>query len=325
MWLLACLMFACVRPPAADHDSTPDDTDTVGWPSTGVVRRYEATVTEGDYELRMDGGMVMGVLHGYLMNGQFLGPTLVANAGDTIEMTLHNEVNVDIGLHPHGVRYDKDNEGMSKMAMPGESVTYTWEATNGPGTFLYHSHMLDDELLEYQAMAGILGVIVLLDPDETERYAPDHMINYVMTSTYEPWTEIDEDAMDPPADTADTGGTGDTGEPHEDESHNHTMVVQEVRGEDYATDTMEYLTTTAKLGETVRVNLVGFGEEFHTYHLHGYTWEDPYTGQVLDVKALGPAESYYFHLPELDNPGLWMTHCHVDDHFHMMSTYFLVE
>ena len=299
-----------------------DPSDTGGASSSGVVRSYETTVTRGSYDLRMHGGMVMGRVDGFLMDGQFLGPTLVADLGDTLEVTLVNETDVPVGLHPHGVRYDKANEGVTRLAEPGGSVTYSWEADQGTGTFLYHSHELDEQMREYQAEAGVLGVLVVLDPAEEIALGTDHMVNYAMTSTYEPWTTIDEDAMDTGAggsDTGDTGGAGDAS------GHNHTMVVQEVRGDPPVTDTMESLTTTAALHDAVRVNVVAFGEEFHTFHMHGYTWQDPGAGRTLDTIGLGPAETYAFHLPDLDNAGLWMVHCHVDSHLHMMTTYLLVQ
>src|SRR5687768_15117520 len=89
------------------------------WPDTGVVRSYTTTVTMGAYDLRMDGGMVMGVTEAFLLDDQFLGPTLVADAGDTIEVTVVNQTDVDVGLHPHGVHYDKENEGVATVAPPG--------------------------------------------------------------------------------------------------------------------------------------------------------------------------------------------------------------
>lgn len=297
-------------------------TPQVEWPSTGVTRAYSVTATTGGWELRMDGGMVMAHLDGYHLNGQFLGPTLVADAGDALEVTLVNQTDAPIGLHPHGVHYDKDNEGMMQVADPGGEVTYHWEATNGPGTFPYHSHELDEELREYQGMAGVLGAIVLLDPAQPP---PDVMVNWFLLSTYEPWTT----PVDDPHGAEDTDPSTDTDEAQGGEPvvHNHTLVVQEVRsaGETWTTETKDLLTAKVALGDNVRGNVIGFGEEFHTFHTHGFTWRDPATGGPMDTRTVGPAESFWFELPEVDNPGLWMVHCHVDSHLHMMMSYLLVE
>lgn len=303
--------------------------DADRWGPTGVTRSFTMTATSGAWDLRMDGGMVMATLDGYHLDGQFLGPTLVVDAGDTLEVTLVNQTDAPMGLHPHGVRYDKDNEGMDRVAPAGGEVTYVWEATNGPGTFPYHSHELDDELREYQGMAGVLGAIVIQDPTEPP---PDLMVNWFLMNTYAPWTTVDPDAMegegghgaaaepDTAADTDTTPAGGTT-------VHNHTMVVQEVRPSDdgWTTTTKPLLTATASLGQDVRANVIGFGEEMHVFHTHGYTWTDPATGGPIDARAVGPAESFSFRLDDLDNPGLWMVHCHVDSHLHMMSTWLLVQ
>lgn len=298
------------------------------WPLSGVTHEVTITATYGSYDLRMDGGMVMGTMAGYHLDGQFLGPTLVGDPGDRFVVTLVNQTDEPMGLHPHGVHYDKDNEGVMHTADPGGTMTYTWDATNGPGTFPYHSHELDSELREYQGMGGVLGAIVIRDPAEDRRYAPDLMLNYFMTNVYAPWTTFDPDAMDM-MDGADTDATDTDAHAEADvAAHTHTMVVQEVRPDDaetWTTTTQPLLTARVGLGQTARVNLIGFGNDFHTFHEHGYTWRDPYTNELLDVKSIGPAESYHFYLPDVSNPGLWMVHCHVDSHLHMMTTYMLVE
>ena len=302
------LLLACSRSKAPDE--TGQDTGT---PYVPVTRRFETTITAGDYTLTDMHGEAVGTVHGYHMDGQFLGPTLVATAGDTVELTVHNQSTAPVGLHPHGVRYDKDSEGIDVLAPAGGDVTYTWEANQGPGTFFYHSHELDADDKEYQAESGLLGVLVIRDPAEDALYAPDHMINYVMMDTYQPNTT--------PLPSDDPGDTGSQPQPIE----NRTMVVQEVRGDPWAADTLEDLTSHAALGDTVRVNIVSFGSRFHTWHIHGYTWRDLDSGETLDTVALGPAESTHLYLSELDNPGTWMVHCHVDDHMDMMMTWLVVE
>lgn len=303
-----------------------------------VVRRFHVTATYGAYELVGMDGNVAGTVHGYHVDGQFGLPTLVVNRGDTIVITLQNDTFEAMGLHPHGVRYDKDNDGVERVAAPGESVTYTWEATEGAGNFLYHSHQMDASGYEYQAEAGVLGALVVLDPAEPP---PDRMLTYLLMSAYEPWTEAASGTSTPaeerepggiptrtalpppPAGTHDTGG-GDTSHAHGSGggtlgTHNHTLVTQVVSGEGWLrTDTRESGVAEVAMGETLRVNLVSFGSEFHTFHLHGHTWTDPGTGLTLDTVAVGPGEGYGFTLPALDNPGRWNVHCHVESHNHSM-------
>jgi FtsP/CotA-like multicopper oxidase with cupredoxin domain len=364
------------------------------------IRRFHVTATYGDVEIVGMAGTGLGALHGYHVDGQFGLPTLVAELGDTVEITLQNDTFEAMGLHPHGVRYDIDNDGISRLAAPGESVTYTWYATEGTGTFPYHSHEMDSAGYEYQAEAGILGALVVLDPKEP---APDAMVTYLMMAAYEPWTDaetgtptvVEEQSpsgtlpaaargptgsgplgpvastptlgplsSDPSEDgcggeggpriepddrdtepgvprddghasgTHDTSGTTDTSSAHGHGgsggstlgTHNHMLVVQTVSGAGWLqTDTRESNVSAAPAGASLRVNVVSFGTEFHTFHMHGYTWTDPGTDQVTDSVTVGPGTAYGFTIDALDNPGLWNIHCHVESHTHSMTAWMDVE
>ena len=100
------------------------------------------------------------------------------------------------------------------------------------------------------------------------------------------------------------------------------MVVQTVSGEGWLqTDTRESNVHEANLGDTVRMNVISFGTDFHTFHLHGDTWKDPGTGMTTDSVTVGPGTAYYFTLAPLDNPGVWNVHCHVESHNHSMSAW----
>ncbi len=302
---------------STESNNIPSFNLPVSYSKTGIIKEYHIRIGYGDYPLKTSTGSSMTVLHGYFMNDQFLGPTLIANVGDTLLVTLENQTDDVIGLHPHGVGYDQKNEGVveSAQAKPNKSITYTWETDLGPGTFLYHSHNMDEQGLEKQATQGILGVIVILDPEENKVYHPDFMLNYILMNTYAKTTTA-------------------TNEHHHNmimpELHNHTMVVQKVTktssdSSGYITTTINNPTANAKLGQTIRVNILGFGEEFHTFHSHGVTWQDLNTGQTLDVISIGPAEYYHFYWYKLDNPGKWLIHCHVDSHIHLMTSWLEIQ
>jgi FtsP/CotA-like multicopper oxidase with cupredoxin domain len=77
----------------------------------------------------------------------------------------------------------------------------------------------------------------------------------------------------------------------------------------------------ARLGERVRVRVVSYGPQFHTFHIHGHLWLDG--GQPIDTKTLGPAEvmaADFFagasatDATERAGVGDWMYHCHVETH-----------
>jgi len=70
---------------------------------------------------------------------------------------------------------------------------------------------------------------------------------------------------------------------------------------------------TMKKGERVRWYLVTIGEGFniHTPHWHGNVVLD--RGRRTDVVAISPAQMLTVDMVP-DDPGIWMYHCHIDDH-----------
>lgn len=79
---------------------------------------------------------------------------------------------------------------------------------------------------------------------------------------------------------------------------------------------------TAIEGERVRIRVVSYGPQFHTFHVHGHVWLDQ--TKLTDVKTMGPAEVYDFaefyagagadSTEPRSGPGQWMVHCHVETH-----------
>lgn len=68
-------------------------------PTTGVVRRYQFTVAR--HTLAPDGVEKAMIL----VNGQYPGPTIEANWGDTIEVTVNNQISgpgEGTAIHFHG-------------------------------------------------------------------------------------------------------------------------------------------------------------------------------------------------------------------------------
>ncbi|MFO0749993.1 MAG: multicopper oxidase domain-containing protein [Myxococcota bacterium] len=82
------------------------------------------------------------------------------------------------------------------------------------------------------------------------------------------------------------------------------------------------LVLRAREGERVRLRVVSYGPQFHTFHVHGHLWLDD--GTPTDTHTLGPAEVYdkaeFYAGGGADDPaeragvGDWMMHCHVEMH-----------
>ena len=78
-------------------------------------------------------------------------------------------------------------------------------------------------------------------------------------------------------------------------------------------------------GELVEFVIVGIGNDFHTFHLHGHSWVDNRNGvlaptddatRIIDVIPLGPSASFGFQITAGASvgDGDWMIHCHVQAH-----------
>lgn len=138
------------------------------WPAGRVVR-YDLHLTQGQ------GGVAgsKAPLDGHqrqvlLINGQYPGPKIEANWGDTLQITVHNDLDQaglenGTSIHWHGFRQYLTNtqdgtNGLTECPIPpGQSRTYRFVAT-AYGTSWYHSHY------SIQYADGVVGPIVIHGP-----------------------------------------------------------------------------------------------------------------------------------------------------------------
>lgn len=128
------------------------------YPNTGVVRKYNFSIKRGT--IAPDGYSISGIL----VNGAFPGPTIEANWGDTIEVTVHNKLEDEgFAMHWHGfiqkgTPYEDGSPAITQCPIPpGKSYTYRFRASLY-GTTWYHSHY------SAQYAAGALGPMVIHGP-----------------------------------------------------------------------------------------------------------------------------------------------------------------
>lgn len=107
----------------------------------GTVRSYDFTIASCD--IRPDGVQTQGAI---CVNGQFPGPLIEANYGDTIQVKVTNKLaNEGTSLHWHGFLMTGTNQmdgvpGITQCPIaPGSSQTYTFKAELY-GHSWYHSH-----------------------------------------------------------------------------------------------------------------------------------------------------------------------------------------
>lgn len=131
-------------------------------PDTKVVREYYFDIVN---TTAAPDGIERPVL---LVNGQFPGPTIEANWGDTVKVHVTNRMqNNGTAIHFHGVRqpYNNQMDGVPSLTQcpvaPGSSYTYVWKAAQY-GTSWYHSHF------SLQAWEGVFGPIVIHGPATAE-------------------------------------------------------------------------------------------------------------------------------------------------------------
>lgn len=264
------------------------------------------------------------------------GPTIEMAEGDCIAITLVNDVPaatlgelrdqhgsmhgehalpLAVSLHVHGVKYLESSDGTlhsGSYVPPSEARTFVWYAAprvavagrvvsqGTAGYWWYHDHIVGTAHGTAGAAAGLIGGLIV-------RRAGDLRPDRSYTVAMGPEATINLRRF--PATDCD-------GDPSLARASNRCF--------------------TAAPGERVEFHVIGFGSEFHTFHLHGHSWVDNRTGiathqldetRLIDAKAVGPSESFGFQIiaGEAVGPGAWMLHCHVQAHSDAgMTTFFHV-
>ncbi|KAI9734864.1 MAG: hypothetical protein M1834_001944 [Cirrosporium novae-zelandiae] len=139
-------------------------------PITGVIRSYTFNISRG--MIAPDGYLKSGMI----INDQFPGPTIEANWGDTIQVTVKNNIEgpeEGTTIHWHGILQkttpwmDGTPGGQQCPIAPGKSFTYQFQA-DLYGTTWYHSHYSS------QYADGIFGPLIIHGPwDNTMGYDID--------------------------------------------------------------------------------------------------------------------------------------------------------
>ncbi len=232
-----------------------------------------------------------------------LGPVIRGEVGDEFVVEFLNRSHRTHNIHPHGLRYDKANEGGHYLPMgagglvgPGRRFTYHWFADQGSGpgpnqlssaVWWYHPHV--DE--ETETSAGLLGPIIITTKGKAR---PDGTPKDVDREFVASFMIFDEQA-------GKTDG-----------------LFYDING--YIFGNLPGL--MMQQGDRVRWYLLAMGNEkdLHTPHWHGKTVTDGMRN--TDVIELLPASMVTVDM-NADNPGTWLFHCQVSDHMEagMMAVY----
>ncbi|KAK4145141.1 laccase [Dichotomopilus funicola] len=131
-------------------------------PDTGVVRPYTFTLTEVDNWTGPDGVVKEKVM---LINNKIIGPTIFADWGDTIQVTVINNLETNgtsihwHGLHQKGTNLHDGANGLTECPIPpqGGRKVYRFKAQQY-GSSWYHSHF------SAQYGNGVVGTIHINGP-----------------------------------------------------------------------------------------------------------------------------------------------------------------
>lgn len=125
-------------------------------PSTGT-RRY--TLTAAPTTVQLFDGQPVKV---WAYNGQVPGPILRVRLGETLEVTLDNQLPQPTTIHWHGVRVPNAMDGVPGVTQPpvapGDKFVYRFTPKDA-GTFWFHPHVRGAEQVE----RGLYGVLIVDD------------------------------------------------------------------------------------------------------------------------------------------------------------------
>ncbi|KAF2151927.1 multicopper oxidase [Myriangium duriaei CBS 260.36] len=143
------------------------------------LREYHWNVS--DAEINPD-GVYRQML---VINGQFPGPLLRVNDGDTIKVVVHNSAVNATSIHWHGLYQNGTNHmdgtvGVTQCPIaPGQSFTYEFKVERQSGTYWYHGHH------GAQAVDGLYGPLVIHGKNEKQLQKLDYISDrIVMVSDY---------------------------------------------------------------------------------------------------------------------------------------------
>lgn len=107
----------------------------------------------------------------YGYNGNFLGPTLLINKGDSITLNVKNQLSVPTTVHWHGFHVAPEHDGgPHQVIMPNQTWSPRFKMLNEAATFWYHPH--GEAKTEIQVSKGLAGLIIVRDSTEATLALP---------------------------------------------------------------------------------------------------------------------------------------------------------
>jgi len=105
------------------------------------------------------------------VNGNILGPTLIINKNDNLNINVTNNLGQPTTIHWHGMHISADNDGGPHTVIdPGTTWNPQFTVINNASTMWYHPHL--DEFTDEHVSKGIAGFIIIKDDVEAALNLP---------------------------------------------------------------------------------------------------------------------------------------------------------
>lgn len=286
--------------PQAAQAAAGYDIGDAGKPKpTGQVREFQLVAKEAPWEIA-PGVTVPAITY----NGQVPGPLIRVTEGDTIRVTIKNELKQATAIHWHGLHVPNAMDGVPPVTQPpiepGQSFTYEFPASHA-GTFMYHSHLNAVEQID----RGMYGPLII-DP----AVPPPARFDKEFTMVLSAW---DTTAM-PTSQHTMPGGADMQGQSAGMGGMSMNYNYFTINGKAYPANEA----WTVKEGDLVRVRLINISNLTHPMHLHGGDFTvvakngepiRPERQETVNTISLDAGEIYDVVF-RADNPGTWVFHCH---------------
>ncbi|KAA3656850.1 MAG: bilirubin oxidase, partial [Calditrichaeota bacterium] len=180
MHILFLFLFVLTQANAQNQIAIPDTLDGTS---------FELNLQNGTYQFYAgQNTQTMGV------NGNILGPTLIMNKNDFVDITVTNHLDDTTTIHWHGMHVSAANDGGPHTTIaPGTSWNPRFAVLDKAGTYWYHPHL--HEKTNLHVSKGIAGFIIVRDNEEAalnlpKTYGVDDFPIVIQTKTFDANKEI---------------------------------------------------------------------------------------------------------------------------------------
>lgn len=292
---------------------------------TTTISGKEFTLTAKPSNLEITTGTTLPV---WTFNNSVPGPEIRVKQGDTVKITLKNELPDPTTIHWHGLPVPNEMDGIpgvtQNAVQPGKSFVYEFKA-DFPGTYWYHSHQDGAN----QVDKGLYGAFIVEGKDEKADRDYTLVLDEWMSMGDMDMSNMDMSSMDhskmnmkspKESNNSKMDHKNMDNDAHGSSAEGHDMSMYDIYSiNGKSGNSVDKL--IVKKGEKVRIRLVNAGLLSHNIHLHGHEFKVVSTdGQPINnpasigdqVVAIAPGERYDLEF-EANNPGQWYIEDHGND------------